>query len=98
MALCEQGYLCDVCGQDVAAIVDSDLYLRYVLGEVGPLEKDKTDEKPLVDGPPGLAASGMKDIEMERQVPKSHQDTLETNGPDGQDVTLARTISYHSGL
>ena len=36
MALCEQGYLCDVCGGDVENITDSDLYLRYVLGEVPP--------------------------------------------------------------
>jgi hypothetical protein len=36
MARCEEGYLCEVCGQDVAAITDSDLYLRYVLGEVPP--------------------------------------------------------------
>ncbi len=36
MAGCEQGYLCDVCGQEVEAITDSDLYLRYVLGEVPP--------------------------------------------------------------
>jgi hypothetical protein len=37
MVACEQGYLCDVCGADVEAIVDSDLYLRYILGEVSPL-------------------------------------------------------------
>lgn len=36
MARCEQGYLCDVCGEEVEAITDSDLYLRYVLGEVPP--------------------------------------------------------------
>ncbi|HEX8201807.1 MAG TPA: hypothetical protein VF590_15130 [Isosphaeraceae bacterium] len=36
MALCEQGYLCDVCGRDVEDIRESDLYLRYVLGEVDP--------------------------------------------------------------
>ena len=36
MALCEQGYLCEVCGQDVEDITGSDLYLRYVLGEVDP--------------------------------------------------------------
>jgi hypothetical protein len=36
MALCEQGYLCDVCGLEVEAIEESDLYLRYVLGEVDP--------------------------------------------------------------
>jgi hypothetical protein len=38
MVACEQGYLCDVCGTDVEAITDSDLYLRYVLGEVSPLK------------------------------------------------------------
>ncbi len=37
MARCDEGYLCDVCGRDVEEIVDSDLYLRYVLGEVSPL-------------------------------------------------------------
>src|SRR5258707_15036398 len=35
---CDEGYVCEVCGADVAAITDSDLYLRYVLGEV-PLER-----------------------------------------------------------
>ncbi len=34
MARCEQGYLCDVCGEEVADITDSDLYLRYIIGEV----------------------------------------------------------------
>jgi hypothetical protein len=37
MAKCDEGYRCEVCGRDVEAIIDSDLYLRYVLGEV-PLE------------------------------------------------------------
>jgi hypothetical protein len=36
MARCEQGYLCEVCGREVEDITDSDLYLRYVLGEVDP--------------------------------------------------------------
>src|SRR3954470_10024190 len=36
MAKCEQGYLCEVCGAEVEGITESDLYLRYVLGEVGP--------------------------------------------------------------
>ena len=34
MAVCEQGYLCEVCGEEVEEINESDLYLRYVLGEV----------------------------------------------------------------
>ena len=37
MVACELGYLCDVCGLDVEQITESDLYLRYVLGEVSPL-------------------------------------------------------------
>src|SRR6516225_2142176 len=35
---CDEGYACEVCGRDVESIVDSDLYLRYVLSEV-PLER-----------------------------------------------------------
>lgn len=45
MVACEQGYLCDVCGQDVEAIVTSDLYLRYILGEVSPLELPNLRER-----------------------------------------------------
>jgi hypothetical protein len=36
VAKCDEGYLCEVCGEDVAEIVDSDLYLRYVIGELDP--------------------------------------------------------------
>jgi hypothetical protein len=42
---CEQGYLCDVCGKDVEEITDSDLYLRYVLGEVPPDRLTTTPER-----------------------------------------------------
>jgi len=45
MAGCEQGYLCDVCGEEVEQITDSDLYLRYVLGEVSPLQLPATPER-----------------------------------------------------
>src|SRR3954467_7864004 len=45
MVRCEQGYLCDVCGQDVEAIIDSDLYLRYILGEVPPLTLTQARER-----------------------------------------------------
>lgn len=36
MAKCDEGYLCEVCGEDVAAITQSDLYLRYVVGMLDP--------------------------------------------------------------
>src|SRR5690242_12796451 len=35
---CDEGYICEVCGQYVEGITESDLYLRYILGEV-PLER-----------------------------------------------------------
>lgn len=34
--MCEQGYLCTVCGAEVASISESELYLRYVIGELDP--------------------------------------------------------------
>jgi hypothetical protein len=45
MAICEQGYLCDVCGEDVAVLSDSDLYLRYVLGELHPEDLHRSPER-----------------------------------------------------
>lgn len=38
MAKCDEGYPCEVCGADVDNVTVSDLYLRYVLGEI-PLER-----------------------------------------------------------
>lgn len=35
MARCERGYLCAACGEEVEPITESELYLAYVLGEVG---------------------------------------------------------------
>jgi hypothetical protein len=37
VAKCDEGYRCEVCGRDVESVTESDLYLRYVLGEV-PME------------------------------------------------------------
>ena len=34
MAKCDEGYLCEVCGEPVEGIANSDLYLRYIIGEV----------------------------------------------------------------
>lgn len=36
MARCDQGYLCDVCGDEVEDLRESDLYLRFVIGLVEP--------------------------------------------------------------
>ena len=45
MAKCEQGYLCDVCGKDVEDVTDSDLYLRYIMGQVRPDQLHRTPER-----------------------------------------------------
>ena len=45
MARCDEGYRCEVCGRDVESITDSDLYLRYVLGEVPPLALPTMQER-----------------------------------------------------
>lgn len=47
MARCDQGYLCDVCGEEVEIVTESDLYLRYVLGEVLPEALQKSRERHL---------------------------------------------------
>lgn len=36
MAKCDEGYLCSICGQDVENVTSSDLYLRYVIGQLDP--------------------------------------------------------------
>jgi hypothetical protein len=45
MAKCDEGYLCDVCGQDVPELTDSDMYLRYVVGMVDPEVLHTTPER-----------------------------------------------------
>ena len=36
MAKCDEGYLCEVCGQEVERMTDSGLYLQYVIGWIDP--------------------------------------------------------------
>jgi hypothetical protein len=45
MAKCDEGYLCDVCGEDVAELTDSDLYLRYIVGMLDPEVLHTTPER-----------------------------------------------------
>lgn len=45
MAKCDEGYLCDVCGQDVAILAESDLYLRYIVGMLDPEVLHTTPER-----------------------------------------------------
>ena len=45
MAKCEEGYLCDICGDDVESITESDLYLRFVIGLIDPETLHTTRER-----------------------------------------------------
>ena len=45
MAKCDEGYLCEVCGEDVAYLTASDLYLRYIIGMLDPEVLHTTKER-----------------------------------------------------
>ncbi|MBJ44734.1 MAG: hypothetical protein CMJ80_15910 [Planctomycetaceae bacterium] len=45
MAKCDEGYPCDVCGQIVDSITESQLYLLYVIGEVDPEQLHTTPDR-----------------------------------------------------
>ena len=45
MAECDEGYLCEVCGRDFEDITGSDLYLRYVIGQIDPETLHTTRER-----------------------------------------------------
>ena len=45
MAKCDEGYICEVCGKDVNGILNSDLYLRYVIGMLDPEVLHTTAER-----------------------------------------------------
>lgn len=51
MAKCDEGYRCEVCGNDVTRMIDSDLYLRFVIGEIDPEVLHSSPERHLVCNP-----------------------------------------------
>jgi hypothetical protein len=51
MARCDEGYRCEACGQDVEDIRTSDLYLRYVIGELDPEVLHTTPERHIACNP-----------------------------------------------
>lgn len=77
MARCDEGYRCEVCGRDVEAITESDLYLRYVLGEV-PLEVLHRLPERHIRCNPALAqhvvADGFEPVTCEGPFDKRHLD------------------------
>lgn len=51
MARCDQGYLCDVCDEEVEHIGQSDLYLRFVTGQISSQELLSSPERHLQCNP-----------------------------------------------
>lgn len=77
MARCERGYLCEVCGAEVEELTESDLYLRYVLGEVEPELLHKLPERHIRCNPvlaQFIVAPGWTAIALEGVFAKSGLD------------------------
>ena len=77
MAVCEQGYLCEVCGADVADLTESDLYLRYVLGEADPETLHLVPERHIRCNPTVaqfITADGFEPVEVEGPFGKPELD------------------------
>ena len=77
MALCEQGYLCEVCGLEVETMDESDLYLRYVLGEVDPERLHVSRERHLRCNPTlaqFIVAEGFEPVVIDGFFAKSQLD------------------------
>ncbi|CAN5837471.1 hypothetical protein BH23PLA1_BH23PLA1_22510 [soil metagenome] len=77
MARCDEGYPCEVCGGDVEDITDSDLYLRYVIGEVDPETLHQQAERHLRCNPTlaqFIKAEGFEPVEVEGPFDKAGLD------------------------
>ena len=77
MARCERGYLCEVCGEEVEELHDSDLYLRYVLGEVDPERLHQLPERHIRCNPvlaQFIVAAGWAAVTIEGVFAKSELD------------------------
>lgn len=66
MAKCDEGYLCDVCGEEVEFIYESDLYLRFVIGLLDPEVLHTSNERHLRCNP--VLAQFIVDDEFELVV------------------------------
>jgi hypothetical protein len=91
MARCEQGYLCDVCGAEVEQIIDSDLYLRYVLGEVTPLALPGQRERHIRCNPAlaqFIVDAGFEPVRCEGMFAKENLDAAQVREQEKQ-VTRA---------
>ena len=81
MAKCDQGYLCEVCGEEVEEISGSDLYLRFVIGEIDSRDLLSAPERHLRCNP--VLAQFIVDAEFE---PVTMDGPFDKRGLDPPDV------------
>ena len=77
MAKCDEGYLCKVCGLDVEDVLDSDLYLRYVIGQLDPELLHTTPESHIRCNPTlaqFIVCDGFTAVEVEGDFAKANLD------------------------
>ncbi len=77
MAKCDEGYLCKVCGGDVENVLDSDLYLRYVIGQIDPELLHTTPERHIRCNPTlaqFIVCDEFEAVEVEGDFAKSNLD------------------------
>jgi hypothetical protein len=77
MAKCDEGYRCEICGGDVEEITDSDLYLRFVIGQVDPETLHTTQERHIRCNPSlaqFIVHQDFKPITCEGDFDKRHLD------------------------
>ena len=91
MAKCDQGYLCEVCGEEVPNITVSDLYLRYILGEIGSRQLMSAPERHLHCNPTlaqFITDPAFPPITVDGPFSKDHLDPTEVRTRE-QQVTRA---------
>ncbi len=69
MAKCDEGYLCEVCGEEVENIQESDLYLRYVIGEMDPERLHTSPERHILCNPVLAQFITAEDFQFRVSVP-----------------------------
>ena len=77
MAKCDQGYLCEVCGEEVENIRESDLYLRFVTGQIDSQKLLGSPERHLLCNPvvaQFIVADGFKPVVAEGAFNKAELD------------------------
>ena len=92
MAKCDEGYLCEVCGEDVAEITDSDLYLRYVIGMLDPEVLHTTKERHIRCNP--SLAQFIMDDDFERVTVDGPFDKRQLDAPFVRDREILVTRGW----